>query len=119
MWSPNAKGTRMKMPPESKMNHRRSIRLRGYDYSREGGYFITLCAQNRELFFEPGPVQGMLKSFWDKISEKFPMVQVDKFVVMPNHVHGIIMIGCRADEMGEVRAVTRGRSHVGANNWMV
>ena len=62
------------------------MRLKGYDYSRPGAYFITVCTHNRELLFEPLPVQDMVKSVWQKLLTKFPMVQLDEFVVMPNHI---------------------------------
>ena len=82
-------------------HHRRSIRLRGYDYSQAGAYFITICTQNRECFFgeiidnemrfnEYGNI--VLKQ-WDAIPERFPSIELDAFVVMPNHIHGIIFVG--------------------------
>jgi len=78
---------------DPRIHHRRSIRLRGYEYSQSGTYFITICTHNRELLFESESVDNMLKNFWEKLPTKFSMVQLDEFVVMPNHVHGIIMIG--------------------------
>lgn len=77
----------------SEIHHRRSIRLKNYDYSQSGGYFITICTHNREPLFESEYVQNMLKAFWEKLPAKFSIVQLDEFVVMPNHVHGIIIIG--------------------------
>lgn len=81
-------------------HHRRSIRLKGYDYSQVGAYFVTLCTENRESLF--GRVDddemcvndfGMIATeFWDQIPHRFPGVELDEFVVMPNHVHGIIVI---------------------------
>jgi putative transposase len=78
---------------DPKIHHRRSIRLRGYDYSQSGAYFVTICTHNRELLFESESVENMLRNFWGKIPTRFSMAQLDEFVVMPNHVHGIIMIG--------------------------
>ncbi len=77
---------------DPKIHHRRSIRLREYDYSQSGAYFITICTHNRELLFDTESVQDMLRKLWDKLPSKFPMIELDEFVVMPNHVHGIIMI---------------------------
>ena len=83
-----------------KVHHRQSIRLRGYDYSQPGAYFITLCTQNRECNLGEimngemkFTVRGfIIDEFWSKIPDHFPNVELDEFIVMPNHVHGIIVI---------------------------
>jgi REP element-mobilizing transposase RayT len=82
------------------LHHRHSIRLRGYDYSQEGAYFITICTQNRECLF--GEIRDcemilndagkMIEKWWAKIVKKFPSVETDEYVVMPNHFHGIVVI---------------------------
>ena len=88
------------MNPE---NHRRSIRLKGYDYSRAGGYFVTICVQNRECLFGnivpcacPQMVLNgagiMIQTVWQEIPNHYPGVNVDAFVVMPKHIHGIIIL---------------------------
>jgi REP element-mobilizing transposase RayT len=88
----------MRYDPEK--HHRRSIRLRGYDYSREGAYFVTICAQEHLCLFGE-VVDGEMrlndagriaKQCWLAIPDHFPHAQLDAFVVMPNHVHGIIVI---------------------------
>ena len=88
----------MKYNPDKR--HRRSIRLKGYDYSGTGAYFVTICTQDRECFFED-IVDGemrlndagiMVRDVWHKIPEHFPYTDIDEFLVMPNHVHGIIVI---------------------------
>jgi len=73
-------------------HHRRSIRLRGYDYSQPGAYFITICTHNRELLLEQEPAKEMVRRYWEKLAAKFPHVALDQFVIMPNHVHGILII---------------------------
>ncbi len=83
------------------IHRRKSIRLQGYDYSQAGAYFITVCTHNRvPLFGEI--VDGVMvlntagqivEKCWCAIPEHFPQVTLDEFVVMPNHVHGIITIG--------------------------
>ena len=88
----------MKYNPD--IHHRRSIRLRGYDYSRPGAYFVTTCTQNRECLF--GKIVGgemvlndagrMINIVWNEIQENYPGVETDEFVVMPNHIHGIIVL---------------------------
>ncbi|MEI6613977.1 MAG: hypothetical protein WCL37_03700 [Chrysiogenales bacterium] len=79
---------------------RRSIRLKGWDYASPGWYFVTICAQSRKCLFGDIANGDMLlndagrnvKKCWQDIPEHFPHVTLDEFVVMPNHVHGIIFI---------------------------
>lgn len=79
------------------IHHRHSIRLKGYDYSLAGAYFITFCTQNRENFFgfiEEGILHlndaGMMVQKWhEEVSHKFANVECDEMVVMPNHFHCI------------------------------
>jgi len=82
------------------IHHRRSIRLKGYDYSQSGMYFITICCQNHICRFgkiENGKMilndAGQIAfNEWMKTPDVRPNVQLDAFVVMPNHIHGIIVI---------------------------
>ena len=79
---------------------RRSMSLKSYDYAGAGAYFVTVCTRGRVCFFGDvidGSVQlnesGMIASAcWNSIPEHFRDVHVDRFVVMPNHVHGILWI---------------------------
>jgi len=90
----------MKFNPEH--HHRRSIRLKGYDYVQSGAYFITICAHNRECLFgdvTKGEMRcneygEIVRQEWFKTSEIRPCVRLHEteFVVMPNHIHGIIRI---------------------------
>ena len=107
----------MEYNPE--IHHRRSIRLKGYDYSQEGMYFITICVQDRECLFgeivvganddsslnyranDNSPqLQIMIlndagkiaEQCWLSIPEHFPNTILHEYVVMPNHIHGIIEI---------------------------
>ncbi|MGQ9928667.1 MAG: transposase, partial [Chloroflexaceae bacterium] len=80
--------------------HRRSIRLKGYDYAQAGAYFVTICTQNREcLFGEVVNGEMRLNTYgaavlgaWQDLPNHYPNVTLDAFVVMPNHVHGIIVL---------------------------
>jgi REP element-mobilizing transposase RayT len=81
-------------------HHRRSIRLKGYDYTSQGAYFITIVAQSRKCLFGE-IIEGemilneagqMIVKWWNKLPNKFPHVILGAFVVMPNHFHGIIII---------------------------
>ncbi len=79
---------------------RRSIRLKGYDYSQAGGYFITTCTTNRtHLFGEVVNGEMRLSEYgeavrdvWHELPMHYPHVILDAFVIMPDHVHGIIVL---------------------------
>ena len=79
---------------------RRSIRLKGYDYSQEGAYFVTICVQNKECLFGE-VVDGqmclndagrMVQKWWKELDNKFLNFELNTFVVMPNHFHAIVVI---------------------------
>jgi putative transposase len=80
--------------------HRRSIRLRGYDYTLAGAYFLPICARDRSCIFadvEHGaarstPIGEVVASCWEAIPGHFPSAELDAYVVMPNHLHGIVVI---------------------------
>jgi putative transposase len=82
------------------IHKRRSIRLKGYDYSSKGAYFITICTHRHLSIFGDiidGEMQlnaagKRVQSCWKEIPDHFPHVSLDAFVVMPNHVHGILFI---------------------------
>jgi len=79
---------------------RKSIRLKEYDYSKEGAYFITICTNNKECIL--GNVKNgeiILNQFgnivlegWNCLTGRYANIESDKFVVMPNHIHGTIKI---------------------------
>ncbi len=81
-------------------HHRRSIRLPGYDYARAGAYFVTICTYQRECLFGEiaggdmrlNPLGQIVQEEWLKTAVLRPRVRLDTFVVMPNHVHGIIIL---------------------------
>ena len=85
---------------DSPQRNRRSIRLKGYDYSWPGAYFVSICAHNRECLFGEIVNGGMVlndagrmaEQCWHNIPLHFPHVELDAFVVMPNHVHGILFV---------------------------
>jgi len=85
---------------EEQFPGRRSIRLKGYDYSQAGGYFVTIVTLWRECLFgeiargelRPYAMGRIVKECWHAIPEHFPNTDMDVFAVMPNHVHGIVMI---------------------------
>ena len=86
-----------------------SARLKGYDYTREGLYFITICTKNREHYFgeiidhkmKLSNIGVLANVFWHEIKNHSKNVELHQFVVMPNHIHGILEIvgGCIDDIM--------------------
>jgi REP element-mobilizing transposase RayT len=95
------------MPPQAKVtslyqNQYRiaSARLKGWDYSKAGGYFVTICTANRRCHFGQiadgqmrlSPIGDILAAEWQRTAELRPNVILDAWVVMPNHIHGIIFI---------------------------
>ncbi len=85
---------------------RKPTRLKGYDYSLPGAYFVTICTQNREQLFEienvgndpcvVSPKQNRIIHKWIKETEnKFNNIKIDKYVIMPNHIHIIVVITAR------------------------
>ncbi len=87
----------MKFNPDR--HYRRSIRLSGYDYSNSGAYFLTVCSKYRECLF--GEIQGeeislttageIVQKTWLELPNRFTSVELDAFIVMPNHIHGIMV----------------------------
>ncbi len=83
-----------------KIHHRRSIRLKGYDYSKEGLYYITICIKNRKCLFGeivndlmvPNDAGKMVEFQWLALITRYPNIKLHEYVVMPNHFHGILEI---------------------------
>ncbi|HBE41561.1 MAG TPA: hypothetical protein DDW27_10235 [Bacteroidales bacterium] len=106
------------------IHHRRSIRLKGYDYSKAGLYFITICIRDRKCLFgeivvgvqNPGSIHQhprmvlndagkIADNCWLEIPKHFPNVVLHEYIIMPNHVHGIIELikpGLQCESVGNV-----------------
>ncbi len=105
---------------DPKLHHRSSIRLKGYDYSLEGLYFVTICVQNMECIFgeiKNSPLVGagsarpfksiaqmhlnqygrIIEQCYLNLGQKYPNIQCGEYVIMPNHFHAIIAIGRSID----------------------
>jgi hypothetical protein len=81
-------------------HHRRSIRWVGHDYTQEGVYFVTVCIQGHACLFgeivdgqmRVNDAGCMLQEVWNELPSHYPGVETDVFVLMPNHMHGIIVL---------------------------
>jgi putative transposase len=100
------------MKYDPKIHHRRSIRLKGYDYSQAGAYFITICCQDRACLFgkiiedtdnvptiELNEYGAIAYNEWNKLTERFPNLELDVFQIMPNHIHAIIVLTDREQDI--------------------
>ena len=95
------------------MRRRNSLRLPEYDYHSAGAYFVTVCSRNRACLFGE-IVEGRMRlnrtgqiveTCWRRIPSHLPSVTLDAFIVMPNHVHGIVLLNDRATQVSPVRLV--------------
>jgi len=88
------------MGHEYEKHRRRSIRLKGYDYSQPGAYFVTICTRNKEYLFGEiidgkmmlNKVGEIVRDEWNRIPRIHKNAKLDEYVIMPNHLHGVIMI---------------------------
>jgi REP element-mobilizing transposase RayT len=81
------------MPRISEESHRRSVRLPAYDYAQAGAYFVTICTKNRIAFFADARVRAIAEQCWLEQPKHVDNMKLDEWVVMPNHVHGIVILG--------------------------
>jgi putative transposase len=97
------------MSYDTDKHHRRSTRLKGHDYAQPGAYFVTVCTHERACLFghvvngemHSNEAGEIARRCWEDLPHHFPLVELDAFVVMPNHLHGIITVpgrgtACRA-----------------------
>ena len=110
------------MDYEPALPRRRSLRLQGYDYAKAGAYFVTVATENRLCLF--GEVAGgkmrlneagrLVDDAWQWLERRYPSVILDEYVVMPNHLHGVLAITDEGGGTGDSRiAPTGDRSGVG------
>lgn len=94
------------------IHHRQSLRLKGYDYSQSGAYFVTLCTLDRLCLFgsvvkdtvQLSNAGKMIQKIWEEMPAHYPGVEADRFIAMPNHVHGIIIL--KDKKSGQARGPT-------------
>jgi REP element-mobilizing transposase RayT len=109
----------MKTKYNPNKHHRRSIRLKGYNYAQAGRYFVTFCVKDREHFF--GEIINdemylndagiMIEKWYLELENKFPKIRCHEYVVMPNHFHAIVQIVNGADDDPNVSGIL-GESNV-------
>jgi putative transposase len=81
-------------------HHRRSVRLKGYDYAQAGAYFVTLCTKDRECLLgevvsgemQKNSAGDLIQQAWNALPAKYADMEVDECIIMPNHIHGIIVL---------------------------
>lgn len=104
-------------------NRRHSVRLKEYDYSQAGAYFVTICTQDRACLLgeivdgEMRLSEGgrTVQSAWDRLPQRYPEIELDAHVLMPNHFHGIIIlhpepVGARSSRPNTSESVSAGSS---------
>jgi putative transposase len=102
--------------PNNPRPRRRSLRLPGYDYSQAGAYFVTACTQNRVVLFGEvidGDVRlnemgTIVQQIWDDLPTHYHGIDLDAFIVMPNHVHGIIILADESARRHAIPEIVRG-----------
>jgi len=80
------------MAADTDGRHRRSIRLPGYNYASAGAYFVTIVTKQRECLFTDDAMQTIVDESWRWVGEQYDHVELDYYVVMPNHLHAILSI---------------------------
>ena len=109
------------MPDPENEKHRHSIRLKTYNYAWRGSYFVTICTHQKQCVL--GSIRNgqmtlsrlghIVEDFWQEIPEHFHNVQLHAFVVMPNHIHGILKLICQRNaELEENRFQHPGKNTV-------
>ena len=109
------------MPYDPEKHHRRSIRLRNYDYRRQGSYYVTICAHEKRCIFGEikdnaaclNEIGNIAKSNWLTLPQRFPTLEIDEYIIMPNHMHGIITLtgmpsSTKAPPLGEIVRAFKG-----------
>jgi putative transposase len=113
--------------PSTQPALRKSLRLKDYDYTQPGGYFITIVTHERLCLFGNISVDQIILNaagltidrWWQEITHKFPNVRLDSYAIMPNHFHGLIMLGetIQTGAPGQSRRIAPTTSLPGIVQW--
>ncbi len=95
------------------IHNRKSIRLKGYDYSQDGAYFVTICVQNKECLFGEivdgemylNEIGKIIQKQWKQLPKRFSNIKLDEFIIMPNHFHGIVVIENKTIKTGQPQGI--------------
>ena len=109
------------MDYEPALSQRRSLRLQGYDYAKAGAYFVTVVTQDRLCLFGEIVDGGarlnqagrLVADTWQWLETRYPSVLLDEYVVMPNHVHGLLVIAGEGGDAGDSRIAPTGEGGAG------
>jgi putative transposase len=109
------------MPYDPHKHRRHSIRLKGFDYTQSGAYFLTICVYEQECLFGE-VVAGLMRMNnygriaqreWERLPARFKNIALEASVVMPNHVHGIIVIADESEGVGARQGISKTLAHNG------
>ncbi len=101
----------------------KSARLQYYDYGQNGAYFVTICTKNRKMFYgkiinkqvKLSNLGKVATKYWSEIPSHFPFVSLGEYVIMPNHIHGIIFIN-KSDDIVETQNLASLRKRQNSEN---
>jgi REP element-mobilizing transposase RayT len=104
---------------------RKSLRIKYYDYSQPGGYFITICAQNKYCFFGDinqsemvlNAAGQMAQEEWDNLCLRFPNITLDASIIMPNHMHAVIIME-ENDKKVSLGSIIQAYKSITTNNYI-
>ncbi len=87
------------------IHHRRSVRLPNYNYASNNAYFVTICLLERQSLLENPELRKILEETWNTLPLRFPIVALDEYIIMPDHMHFIIWLrpdGANCPTLGDV-----------------
>lgn len=103
-----------------------SLRLLTHNYRQAGFYFVTICTFQRQCLFDSDYSVSLVDEEWHHLTARFPTIELDAFVVMPNHLHGIIQITDKSDAimqqkpaLGQIIGALKSRIAVAYLNWRI
>lgn len=107
-----------------------SFRLKDYDYSQNGAYFITICVQDKKYLFgeivnhkmQLNKAGKMIDHQWHCLAKRYKQIELDEYIVMPNHLHGILIVGAARGKntineiIGAFKSISTGQYIKGVKN---